>query len=213
MFQFNNAAPTAGQAWSFGAPSGGYCQISYYTPLTTSAAVTVAQGGTGLGTLTAHAVQVGEGTSTPAQVGPNAATTYPLFSAGTSADPAFRAIAAGDIPATAVPAVAVPTPGTSITLAAPSGFAICTGTCTVSVPVPAAGYQFCILNDDNVSTAITLSALGSSAMYESTARTGYGAAGSGTFTATAAAGNMVCLVGRDATHYLTVNYKGTWTAN
>ena len=83
----------------------------------------------------------------------------------------------------------------------------------MSVPVPAAGYQFCILNDDNVSTAITLSALGSSAMYESTARTGYGAAGSGTFTATAAAGNMVCLVGGDATHYLTVNYKGTWTAN
>ena len=66
--------------------------------LTDHAAVTVAQGGTGLGTLTAHAVQVGEATSTPAQVGPNAATTYPLFSAGSSADPAFRAIAAGDLP-------------------------------------------------------------------------------------------------------------------
>ena len=60
--------------------------------------VTVAYGGTGLSTLTAHAVQVGEGTSTSAQVGPNAATTYPLFSAGSSADPAFRAIAAADIP-------------------------------------------------------------------------------------------------------------------
>jgi hypothetical protein len=60
--------------------------------------ITVPYGGTGLATLTAHAVQVGEGTSTPAQVGPNAATTYPLFSAGSSADPAFRAIAVGDLP-------------------------------------------------------------------------------------------------------------------
>jgi hypothetical protein len=60
--------------------------------------ITVPYGGTGLATLTAHAVQVGEGTSTLAQVGPNAATTYPLFSAGSSADPAFRAIAVGDLP-------------------------------------------------------------------------------------------------------------------
>ena len=61
--------------------------------------VTVPYGGSGLATLTAHAVQVGEATSTPAQVGPNAATTYPLFSAGSSADPGFRAIATGDLPA------------------------------------------------------------------------------------------------------------------
>lgn len=106
-----------------------------------------------------------------------------------------------------------PSPGTSITLTAPRGYAICTGTCTVSVPVPATGYEFCVLNDDNVATAITLSALGSSAMYESTARTSYGTAGTGTFTATAAAGNKLCIVGRDATHYLTLSFTGTWTAN
>ena len=134
-------------------------------------------------------------------------------SISSSAVPTCASIAAADLTATVIPAVAVPTPGTSITLAAPSGFAICTGTCTVSLPVPAAGYQFCIMNDDNVSTAITLSALGSSARYENTARTSYGTAGTGTFTATAAAGNMVCIVGRDSTHYLTTNYIGTWTAN
>ena len=46
----------------------------------------------------AHAVLLGAGTQAPGTAGPNAATTYPLFSAGSSADPAFRAIAAADIP-------------------------------------------------------------------------------------------------------------------
>lgn len=112
-----------------------------------------------------------------------------------------------------VSAAPVPTPGTSVTLTAPRGYAICTGTCTVSVPVPAAGYEFCILNDDNVSTAITLSALGSSAMYENSARTAYGTAGTGTLALSAAAANKVCLVGRDATHYLTVSFNGAVTVN
>lgn len=49
----------------------------------------VARGGTGLGTLTAHALQVGAGTSTPVQVGPNASTAFPLVSGGSSADPAY----------------------------------------------------------------------------------------------------------------------------
>jgi len=45
-----------------------------------------------------HSVLLGAGTQVPGTAGPNAATTYPLFSAGSSADPAFRAIAAADIP-------------------------------------------------------------------------------------------------------------------
>ena len=68
-------------------------------PLTALPTVTVPYGGTGLTTLTAHAVQVGAATSTPVQVGPDASTTKALFSAGSSADPAFRAIATGDLPA------------------------------------------------------------------------------------------------------------------
>jgi hypothetical protein len=117
------------------------------------------------------------------------------------------------IGATDVPATPVPAPGTSITLIAPRGYAICTGTCTVNVPAPVAGYEFCVLNDDNVASAITISALGFSAMYENTARTGYGTASTGTLTATAAAGNKVCILGRDSTHYLTLTSSGTWTAN
>lgn len=103
--------------------------------------------------------------------------------------------------------------GTSLTLSTPRGYGVCTGTCTVTVPVPAAGYEFCVMNSDNVATAITLSALGSSAQYENTARTAYGTAGTGTLVATAAVGNKVCIVGLDATHYLTLSALGTWTAN
>jgi hypothetical protein len=69
------------------------------------------------------------------------------------------------------------------------------------------------MNDDNVSTAITLSALGSSAQYENSARTAYGTAGTGTLVLSAAAANTVCIVGRDSTHYLTTNYVGSVTVN
>jgi hypothetical protein len=63
-----------------------------------SAPLTVPQGGTGLTTITDHSVMVGSGAGAVTPVGPNSATTYPLFSAGSSADPAFRAITADDMP-------------------------------------------------------------------------------------------------------------------
>lgn len=103
--------------------------------------------------------------------------------------------------------------GTGGTLAAPRQYYACTTTCSITVPVPAAGYEFCIMNDDNVSTVITLSALGSSARYEATARTSYGTAGTGKLTSGGAAGDKVCLLGVDATHYYTVSSTGTWTAD
>ena len=115
--------------------------------------------------------------------------------------------AASDIPATSLAT------GTSASLTAPRAYYVCTGTCTITPPVPAAGYEFCVMNDDNVSTVITLAALGSSAMYEATARTSYGTAGTGTLVSGGAAADKVCIVGRDSTHYLTVAYTGTWTAN
>jgi len=83
----------------------------------------------------------------------------------------------------------------------------------VTPPVPAAGYEFCVLNDDNVATVITLAALGSSAQYEATARTSYGTAGTGTMVSGGAAADKICIVGRDSTHYLTTTSTGTWTAN
>jgi hypothetical protein len=57
------------------------------TVLTTNADVTVAQGGTGVGTLTAHGVLLGEGTSNVSAVAAMAADTL-LQGQGTSADPA-----------------------------------------------------------------------------------------------------------------------------
>lgn len=52
--------------------------------------VSVANGGTGSSTLTAHAVLVGNGASTPAAVGPSASTGKLLTSQGASADPTFE---------------------------------------------------------------------------------------------------------------------------
>jgi len=103
--------------------------------------------------------------------------------------------------------------GTSVSLTAPREYYVCTGTCTVTPPVPSAGYEFCVYNDNNISTVITLAALGSSSMYENTARTAYGTAGTGTFVSGGAVGDKVCIVGRDSTHYSTLSYQGTWTVN
>ena len=63
-----------------------------------SGTVGVAHGGTALATLTAHALYAGNATSAPSAIGPDASTTKFLASAGSSADPAFRAIATGDLP-------------------------------------------------------------------------------------------------------------------
>ena len=107
-----------------------------------------------------------------------------------------------------------PTAGTSVSLTSGvSQMFVCTTTCTVTVPAPAAGAQYCVYNDDNVSTVITLSAIGSSARYENTARTAYGTAGTGTFLSGGAVGDAVCIVFRDSTHYSTLSHVGTWTAN
>lgn len=107
-----------------------------------------------------------------------------------------------------------PTAGTSISLTSGiAQFFICTGTCTVTPPVPAAGAQYCVYNDNNVATVITLAAIGSSARYENTARTAYGTAGTGTFISGGAVKDSVCIVFRDSTHYSTLSSNGSWTAN
>lgn len=114
--------------------------------------------------------------------------------------------------ASEIPAVTLAT-GTSVSLSVPSEIYVCTSTCTVTPPVPAAGYQFCVFNGDNVTTVITLAALGSSARYENQARTAYGTAGTGTLVMGGAAKDQVCLIGLDATHYLTVSVNGSATVN
>lgn len=100
--------------------------------------ITAAHGGTGLTSLTAHALQVGNGTGTVTQVGPDASSAKALFAAGSSADPAFRAVAESDVtnltsdlalkaplasPAlTGIPTVPTATAGDSSTQAASTAF-------------------------------------------------------------------------------------------
>jgi hypothetical protein len=116
--------------------------------------------------------------------------------------------------ATTCPAKVTPlTTGTSVSLSAPRGYFVCTGTCTITLPVPAAGDEFCVRNDNNVATVITFAALGSSAMYEKTTFLTYGTAGTGTAVSSGAAGDKLCVVGLDSTHYLVGSYLGSWTMN
>lgn len=159
--------------------------------------------------------------SSAAETSLAAATNGQIPIGSTSAAPVLAAITAGfgttvtngagsiTIASSATPTAA----GTTHSLTGPREYWSCTGTCTVTPPVPVAGYEFCVFNDDNVATAITLAALGSSAMYENSARTAYGTAGTGTLVVSAAAANKICLLGRDSTHYWTISYNGTVTVN
>ena len=106
---------------------------------------------------------------------------------------------------------ALPTPGSGATLVAARSYYVCTTTCSVTPPVPAAGDEFCVINDDNVSTVITIANPGTGTLFEKTARTGYGTATTGTMTSGGAVGDKVCIVGRDTTHYLIGSFTGTWT--
>jgi len=107
----------------------------------------------------------------------------------------------------------VPAAGSSGTFSGSAYIFVCSTTCTITVPVPAAGLQYCAMNGDNVSTVITLSAIGSSARYENQARTAYGTAGTGTLVSAGAVKDSVCILGLDSTHYLFASGNGTWTAN
>src|SRR5208337_2504376 len=105
-------------------------------------------------------------------------------------------IAASDLPATPMA-----TPGSAVTISLPHGYGVCTGACTVTLPAPtAAGDDFCLWNDVGVSTAITISGQ-TGVFFSKTDMSAYGNTG-GTFTATAAAGNGVCMVARDTTHWI-----------
>lgn len=104
------------------------------------------------------------------------------------------------------------TVGTSRTISNALGeVIICTGTCTVTPPATGstvAGMQFCVQDDDNISTVITIAAV-ASVQYETQARTSYKAAN----TAIASGGavkDQACYVARDATHWNMFSSTGTW---
>jgi hypothetical protein len=171
----------------------------------------VANGGTGLATLTAHAVQVGEATSTPAQVGPDSVTTHFMASGGSSADPAFRAIAVGDIPAAALPAVHTTVSSGAIgQLTGNYNVVFCTTTCSMTPVQAAAGVELCVSNAPGSATVITLNALAASNYYELTTHAAWGTAAHNLVSGGAAT-DSICLHGYDATHYKVTSYTGTWT--
>ncbi|HXC37876.1 MAG TPA: hypothetical protein VN667_02940 [Burkholderiales bacterium] len=104
------------------------------------------------------------------------------------------------------------TSGTSRTLSKPAEIIICTSTCTVTPPGTAtAGQQFCVQNDDNVSTVITLAAV-SGVQYEATARTSYGTANH-TMTSGGAVKDQMCMVAVSGTKWNVFSSVGTWTNN
>ncbi len=115
------------------------------------------------------------------------------------------------IPNAYVTAVPLPTPGTSITLSAPRGIAVCTGACTVTLPVPAAGDDFLIRNDTGINSIITLGA-NTGVYYENTNWQTYTASGA-QFASAGAYGDRIEVCGRDSTHYILCNpATGTWAA-
>jgi hypothetical protein len=106
--------------------------------------------------------------------------------------------------------------GTTHTMGGANGpreYWFCTGTCTVTMPAPAAGQEYCVATNVGVTAAITLAAIGSSAMYGKTDQSAYGTAGTGTAVSTSASANKICLVGLDSTHFNVASYNGTWTMN
>ena len=117
----------------------------------------------------------------------------------------MRALVATDIPV--VPMVS----GTGGALAGPDEFYVCTTTCTVTPPVPVAGYQFCVRNAPGVSTVITLAGV-ALVYYEKTDNSGYGTVATAA-TSGGTSGDKICYVGLDSTHYLMYSYVGTWTVN
>ena len=145
----------------------------------------------------------------------NQGTTTTVLHGNAAGNPSWGAVSlsadvTGTLPATAVAPTPLPTPGTSITLAAPRGYGFCTGgACAVTLPVPAAGYEFCIRNSNNETNVITLNNI-ASIQYEATAHTSYYAANR-KLVSGGAVTDQICLVGYDATHYAVMSFTGTWT--
>lgn len=97
------------------------------------------------------------------------------------------------------------------TLTGLSAYYICLSTCSVVLPKPISGAQFCVLNDAGVTTNITIAAI-SGVQFENTTFSGYGTQSTGTIISSGAFyGNKICLVGRDSSHYLVGTFTGLWT--
>ena len=98
--------------------------------------------------------------------------------------------------------------GTGATLSGNSQIYVCTGTCSITLPTPSAGVQYCVMNDTAVTTVITVTP-GTGVQVTNTS---YAYKASATAIASGgAAGDQMCFLGRDSTHYLLGSYTGTWS--
>ena len=150
------------------------------------------------GTLAASALLIGGGSASPVT---STTTGTGVLTALASAPNASGGFASAAAPLTV---------GTGGTISTADGYYICTTTCAITLPTPAAGFQFCIRNDSAVTTVITISAI-TSVQFEKTTYNGYGTVTTGTMVSGGALGDKICLIGRDSTHYLVGSYVGTWT--
>jgi hypothetical protein len=179
-----------GNVSNVGTPTNG--QLAQWTGATTVQGIT-----TGTGVATALGVNVG---SAGAVVVNGGAGGTPLSLTLTNAT---------GLPNSSVGAAPLPTPGSGATLVGPRSYYVCTTTCSVTPPTPAAGYEFCVRNDDNVSTVITFAAI-TSVQFENTNYTSYKTANT-SIVSGGAAGDKMCVLGRDATHYMVMSFNGTWS--
>jgi hypothetical protein len=163
---------------------------------------------------------VGTWNTTPSGANLAAALTsaLPNSKGGTGGDSSsstgYAKVASGTWGYAAIPAADLPSTPSSIgatthTMTAPREYFFCTTAtaCSVTLPVPAAGYEFCVRSDNNVSAAITLAGR-TSIYYELPARTGWGTVSAALVSSGAAVDNQVCVIGYDATHYAIMSSKG-----
>lgn len=97
---------------------------------------------------------------------------------------------------------------TSCTISGLRGYVSCQNACAVTLPTPAAGVEYCIYNDDNIATVITIAAL-TSIQFENTSRLSFKTANTSIVSGGAAA-DLICFVGKDSTHYWTLSFNGNW---
>lgn len=96
-----------------------------------------------------------------------------------------------------------------ITVTTKNTYVICTGACSITLPVAAAGIQMCARNAPGSATVITL-VNRASQYYELTTHAAWATANQ-KLVSGGVATDAICVVGYDATHYATMSYTGAWT--